>query len=188
MSKRKLKGRPEKPPAFPPLVNITLQMSDEQLEQLQREEPEHELMGVWQGELYEVYEYKVLTEDVPGGYVTWLSIKRRDKDSVHDWRHLQWIKNTICGPEREACEIFPAESRLVDTSNQYHLWVLPEGKMFPWGYVVRAVVKAEPAEDVYERGKARQRPFEPGTAPEDAKTVREAQELTEKVRKDLGLA
>jgi len=29
----------------------------------------------------------------------------------------------IVGEEHEAFEVYPAESRLVDTANQYHLWV-----------------------------------------------------------------
>jgi hypothetical protein len=41
---------------------------------------------------------------------------------VHDWRDLQRIKNELVGPECEAVELYPAESRLVDTANQYHLW------------------------------------------------------------------
>jgi hypothetical protein len=54
-----------------------------------------------------------------------LSIKRFDRGPVRDWRHLQQIKNEVVGPEAEAFEIFPAESRLVDTANQYHLWAIP---------------------------------------------------------------
>ena len=53
---------------------------------------------------------------------TYLSIKRRDQEPFHDWRAMQSIKNAICGPEWEAIEIYPAESRLVDTANQYHLF------------------------------------------------------------------
>ena len=55
-----------------------------------------------------------------------LSIKRIDKHPVHDWRHFQWIKNELVGEEHEAIEIYPAESRLVDTSNQYHMWVFAD--------------------------------------------------------------
>lgn len=51
-----------------------------------------------------------------------INIRRRDGGAVHDWRDLQQIKNEILGPECEAIEIYPAESRLVDTSNKYHLW------------------------------------------------------------------
>ncbi|MCB1423191.1 MAG: hypothetical protein KDJ69_12145 [Nitratireductor sp.] len=53
-----------------------------------------------------------------------LSIKRVDRAPVHDWRDLQAIKNKLYGPEYEAVELYPAESRLGDTANQYHLWVL----------------------------------------------------------------
>jgi len=57
---------------------------------------------------------------------THLSIKKHDKSPVHNWQHLQQIKNDICGNEREAIELYPAMSRIIDTCNQYHLWVLRE--------------------------------------------------------------
>ena len=82
---------------------------------------------------------------------------RRDRSATHDWRHLQRIKNELCGPEREAIELYPAESRLVDTNNQYHLFVLPEGFTMPLGYAERDVA------DVVD-GKHQQRPF--GIKPE----------------------
>lgn len=63
-----------------------------------------------------------------------LSIKRLDKEPIHDWRDLQRIKNEIAGPESEAVEIYPAESRLVDTANQYHLWCFPPGMKIPFGF------------------------------------------------------
>jgi hypothetical protein len=55
--------------------------------------------------------------------VAWLSIKRRDREVIRDWRELQAIKNAIVGPEHEGFELYPAESRLVDTANQFHLFV-----------------------------------------------------------------
>ena len=63
-----------------------------------------------------------------------LSIRHNERKAVRDWRHFQRIKNELAGAEREAVEIFPPESQLVDTSNQYHLWVLPEGttSFFTW--------------------------------------------------------
>lgn len=57
---------------------------------------------------------------------TYLSIKRLDILPIHNWRHMQQIKNDICGDEREGIEIYPAMSRIVDTCNQYHLWVFRE--------------------------------------------------------------
>jgi hypothetical protein len=71
--------------------------------------------------------------------MAWLCIRRRDSSPVHDWRHLQQIKNDLCGPECEAVELYPRESRLVDTANQYHLWVLPKGIELPFGYEEREV-------------------------------------------------
>ena len=111
-----------------------------------------------------LYQVNVEDVDTPMGKVTWLSIKRRDKAAFHDWRELQCIKNAICGPEREACELYPAESRLVDTSNQYHLWVLPEGMAFPFGYVNREI-RTESG------GGAVQRSFAEGTLNEEYKSV-----------------
>jgi hypothetical protein len=78
-------------------------------------------------------------QDSSLGKVLWLSIVRRDREVIRDWRELQRIKNELCGPEREAVEMYPAESRLVDTNNQQHLFVLPEGMSLPFGYAKREV-------------------------------------------------
>ena len=59
-----------------------------------------------------------------------INIRRRDGAAIFDWRHMQQIKNELAGPAREAFQLFPAEDRKVDTSNKYHLWVLPEGARF----------------------------------------------------------
>lgn len=69
-----------------------------------------------------------------------LSIKRNDKRPVTSWRDLQKIKNELVGPECEGMQIFPAESRLVDTSNQFHLWCFKDPKIrIPFGYDERFV-------------------------------------------------
>jgi len=52
-----------------------------------------------------------------------LNIHRHDGGACKNWRHFQEIKNELVGSQYEAVELFPAESRLVDTSNEYHLWV-----------------------------------------------------------------
>tara|TARA_R100000773_G_scaffold22815_1_gene20122 strand:- start:23517 stop:23927 length:411 start_codon:yes stop_codon:yes gene_type:complete len=69
------------------------------------------------------------------GRCTWLSIKRKDKRPVNNWQDMQTIKNRLVGVERDAFQIFPAESRMVNTANQYHLIVLPEGQALPFGWV-----------------------------------------------------
>jgi len=82
-----------------------------------------------------------------------LSIKRIDRSPVHDWRDLQEIKNMIVGPECEAVELYPAESRKVDTANQYHLWVIETPDIrFPFGFVDRLVLNST-------FSKAKQRPL-----------------------------
>lgn len=79
----------------------------------------------------------------------WLSIKRRDKEVIHDWRDLQRIKNELVGKENEAIELYPAESRLVDTANQYHLWVLRDpNQKFPIGWNERLVQDTDDAAKV----------------------------------------
>jgi hypothetical protein len=103
--------------------------------------------------------YTVFVRDVdwPGvGPMKHLSIKRNDKEPIHDWRHLQQIKNMLVGPECEGVEIYPAESRLIDEANQYHLWVFtdPEIKI-PIGPRNRIVAGQDTVSG------AKQRPFEP---------------------------
>ena len=111
--------------------------------------------------------------------LVWLSIKRFDKLAIHDWRELQIIKNKICGEEREAVEIYPAESRLVDSSNQFHLWVLPKGDKVPFGYKDRLVVGGHNI-DKFVSGESRQRPFNPDEKPSDCISIEEAKKLVEK--------
>lgn len=71
-----------------------------------------------------------------------LSFKRNDRAAVRDWRHFQAIKNEVAGIDREAVEVFPPESMLVDAANEYHLFVLPPGTLFPMGMAASGVVDA----------------------------------------------
>jgi hypothetical protein len=78
--------------------------------------------------------YTASVERGDSGAVTVLSIHRNDRKPDMPWRHLQAIKNDIAGPEVEALELFPAESRLVDTANQRWLWCLPPGRSAGFGF------------------------------------------------------
>jgi hypothetical protein len=70
-----------------------------------------------------------------------LVVSRVDGHPCKDWYHFQQIKNELVGPEYEAVELFPAESRLVDMDNEYHMWVNADPKFrFPFGYGRRHVV------------------------------------------------
>lgn len=68
-----------------------------------------------------------------------LAIHDKHRTTRHDWREFQRVKNEVCGAEREAVELYPAESRLVDTANEYHLWVAAEGEKLEVGFKERAV-------------------------------------------------
>lgn len=75
-----------------------------------------------------------------------LSVHRRDRRPLRDWRHMQRIKTEVLGADVEAVELYPAESRLMDGANEYHLWSLPPGERFPLGYTgERAVTAPEEA-------------------------------------------
>lgn len=133
-------------PQWTPFVEADIFDGNEEMKKKILEEPG--FGGVWINSIFQVS-----IRHVQDAY-TWLCIVRRDRKAVHDWRHLQRIKNELVGYDREAMELYPAESRLVDTNNQYHLFVLPEGRAFPFGYTDRDV-----AEDVGPT-KHKQRPFE----------------------------
>lgn len=113
---------------------------------------------MWKNDKYTVTVYR--HDD---GVIRLLSIKRNDGGAVRDWRHMQKIKNELAGRETEAIQLFPAESRLVDTANQTWLWCFPPGTQLPLGFPDRAVGGPEEAAEVG----AHQREFEPGIIDEE---------------------
>lgn len=92
------------------------------------------------GQIWKSTAYQAIVTDIGDTGWTWLSIKKLGKGTIRKWRELQRIKTALVGPDRDAVELFPAEWRHVDSANQYHLWVLPEGSNFPFGFGERAVV------------------------------------------------
>jgi hypothetical protein len=89
---------------------------------------------VWENDKYLVWEY------VPDGNIVHLGIvsklaKRGEPLANIPWNDKQEIKNQLCGREVEAIELFPAESRMVDTFNMYHLWCdRTPAFRFPYGW------------------------------------------------------
>jgi hypothetical protein len=84
-----------------------------------------------------------------------LSIRRNDRAPCRDWRDMQRIKNQLVGPECEAIELYPAESRLVDTANQFHLWCVEDPYFrFPFGWESGRMIVSDSG------GGAIQRPIE----------------------------
>lgn len=98
------------------------------------------------GSLVENNRYQVIVRehaDGPLGAYVHLTIRNRDGSPRHDWRDFQRIKNELVGAEMEAVELYPAESRLVDTANHYHLWVFRNYR-FPFGLPAREVSDGAP--------------------------------------------
>lgn len=109
----------------------------------------------WKNNIYTV---TVVREPIKDGFnMVHLAIRRNDRKPLDDWRHKQKIKNQLLGPECEMVELFPAESRLVDTANSWHLWGSDDPSFrFPVGWdTTRTVIgEADPLTG------AVQRPFE----------------------------
>jgi hypothetical protein len=104
------------------------------------------------------------------GGITCLTIRREDRRPVTDWRDVQWIKNQLLGPEIEAVQVFPAESRLVDTSNQFYLYAFPAGYRIPFGFDERMVTEKVEVTSRYRDGRestSQQRPFAEHVRPPD---------------------
>ena len=85
----------------------------------------------------------------------YLSIKRHDREIIRSWSDLQEIKNVICenGTERFAIEIYPPDCFLVNTANQYHLWVFPKGMDLPCGFRYRAEISDSGISETHFNGK-----------------------------------
>lgn len=105
----------------------------------------------WMNGIYQINVYRnqdanhmVHTEELKDkcGYI---SIKRRDKRPLNSWQDVQTIKNRLFGIEREAIQIFPAESRMVNLANQYHLFVMPEDFIIPFGFIDGRRIDKKPA-------------------------------------------
>ena len=94
---------------------------------------------------------KVIDPDGPP--MVHLSMRTVENDTRHDWREMQRVKNAILGPDWEGVELYPAESRVVDTANQFHLWCVQF--TFPFGFNSRLALDTDemPLEG------AQQRPF-----------------------------
>lgn len=116
-------------------------------------EEERRKAHVYLNDLYQVA-VRFHPDDGSDPQLIHLSIKRVDRQPIHDWRDLQDIKTALVGPECEGVELYPAESRVVDTANQFHLWVVADPTFrFPFGFPARFVDYS----DVRESG-AQQRP------------------------------
>jgi len=107
--------------------HVTRQLAREHYHVMQKD-------AVFLNDKYQVA-VRINKSPIEGKDIIHLSIKRIDRSPITDWREKQEIKNQIIGEEYEAVELYPAESRLVDAANQFHLWALPNEEKFDVGWL-----------------------------------------------------
>ena len=93
-------------------------ISDERIDDLMNDE-------TWGNDRYTVNVH--LLDSDRDGFVE-LAVHNHNRTPHVPWRHLQQIKDEVMGADREAVQLFPADDRLVDTANEYWLYVYPTGK------------------------------------------------------------
>jgi len=76
---------------------------------------DHANCQMWRNDKYQVAVYRNDSPAEGWPKMIHLSIKRNDREPIHDWRDLQAIKDELVGPYHEAAELYTARTRLVDT-------------------------------------------------------------------------
>ena len=129
---------------------------------------------IYKNSRYTVMTRVIKSSDPDAPEIIHLSIKRNDKAPIVSWRDVKKIKNDLIGPECEAVQIFPAESRLVDTSNQYHVFVFNDPTFrISFGYNERLVYEGN-------SNGAVQEPFEDHVRPKDLISQEQMEEAYKK--------
>lgn len=99
---------------------------------------------IWKNSRYQVHIRKIKPEKPEFDAMIHLSFKRLDQKPDISFRDKMRIKNELIGPEYDFVERYPAESSLVDTSNQYHMWGFDNPSFrWPFGWNERMVSEIE---------------------------------------------
>lgn len=85
----------------------------------------------WMTRAYQNNRYVVMIQDncetTHGKCIKTLIQKHDNKPIMNHWKELQNIKNKIFGEETLAIEYYPEQSKLIDESNIYWIFIYPEG-------------------------------------------------------------
>lgn len=144
------------------LIADILKVCEEHGTPVPREQAEAMADEKQDAEMYQNSRYTVLLfRNEPardgGPQMIHLSIRRNDRKrpGPERWRDFQRLKNELVGESHEGAELYPAETRVADCADQYHIYVLSDPTFeFPFGF--RDGMKAGPSVD----GPAVQTPFE----------------------------
>jgi hypothetical protein len=124
------------------LVEDLMMVSAQRGAPMTREQAEGFISERGADEMHQNSRYTVLVEreaQVGPGWppMIWLSVRRNDRQrpGPERWRDFQRIKSELVGPENEGCELYPAESRVADTADQFHIFVFRDpSQRFPFGF------------------------------------------------------
>lgn len=139
---------------------------------------------VWKSDRYEV----TVRVARNGTRMRHLSINLHDRGPARNWRHLQQIKNEVCGEDWTGVEVFPPEHLLTDAANQYHIFCFPPEFEFPegmdlagFGLSTESLVTSDEAAERWNDAphKGRQEPWEPGLTTGRTDASRPARERLE---------
>ncbi len=97
---------------------------------------------------------------------------RRDRQCIRDWRHEQQMKNEVAGEEAWGVMVYPPESRLVDSSNEFWILVRASTVPFPYDFLGSERLVLSPR-DAAKVG-AVQRPWEAALTPDEFKAPEQA--------------
>ena len=91
---------------------------------------------MWQNSRYTVLIFRHEVQGL-GPDMIHLSIRRNDRQrpGPERYRDFQRIKTELVGPDNEGVELYPAEARVADCADQYHMYVMADPTLSFWfGY------------------------------------------------------
>ena len=116
-------------------INAHLAETNQKMPRAERRKVARKLFKEGQGDCFKNEKYQALVRVNPEDTLSpdpvnldliHLSIKRLDNGTSLDWSELMQIKDECVSPEFDCIMIFPAQYRIVDAANQYHLFGLRE--------------------------------------------------------------
>jgi hypothetical protein len=124
------------------LANIAAVTGENYADVLKVAQTEYETAEVWNNHFFRAVVRRYPVE--AGVAVVHLSVIHNKLGSKIFWDDLQRVKNELVGPECEAVELFPAESRKVDVGDMRHLWCTTDTSYrYPLGFMARDGEAAE---------------------------------------------
>lgn len=134
------------------MVRETLKLCEDQGRPVTREAVERMMdtkadQEMWQNSRYTVLVFRDEEQEPGCPQMIHLSIRRNDRTRPREerYRDFQRIKSEIVGPDHEGVELYPAEHRVADLADQYHIYVIADPE-FQFGFGFKEGMRAGPIE------------------------------------------